>query len=354
MAAPSGSKSPDVVPQASEPPLEYYGENVEIDLREGPWNFHFFQAVRLLERLGSGKPVGRFENPADEAARFSCNPALMFPPSEICSLDWDQGRQPQMTVNFMGLIGELGVLPIPYTEYINDRIRSKDQTLRAFLDLFHHRIISLFYQAWEKYRFPVAFERDRDDRFTRYLLAFVGLGTQGLRKRLSVPDEALVFYTGLLALQPRSTTALRQVLQDYFRVPVEIEQFVGRWRPIPPSDQSRPGDERQYSEQLSLGAIAGDEIWDQQTSARVILGPLTLKQYVDFLPIGTAYQPLGQLTEFFSRREIDFDVQLVLKREQTPGVLLDYADTDQPLLGWTTWLKSAPMTRDPNDAILEL
>ena len=350
MAAPSGTQGPDVKPESP----DHYAAEVREDLIEGPWNFQFFQAIRLLERLGTGKPVGRFENPADEAARFQCNPALVFPPSEIHALDWTEDGQPQISVNFMGLVGELGVLPLSYTEWVNDRIRAKDHTLRAFLDLFHHRIISLFYQAWEKFRFPVAFERDRDDRFTRYLLAFIGLGTEGLRNRISVPDEALVFYTGLLALQPRSTTALRQVLEDYFRVPAEIEQFVGTWRPIPPSDQTRPGDERQYSDQLTFGAIAGDEIWDQQTSARVILGPLTLAEYLDFLPIGTAYKPLCELTDFFSRREIDFEMQLILKRQETPAILLDYAETDQPLLGWTTWLKSQPMTRDPADATLQL
>ena len=367
MAAESGPQGPDVisdplpdaVPDTAPAPdtrpdiAEYYGAEVKEELRSDPWNFQFFQTVRLLERFGTGKPVGRFENPGEEAVRFSCNPSLVFPPSEIHSLTWHEGRQPQMSVNFMGLIGQLGVLPITYSEWINDRIRARDHSLREFLDLFHHRLLSLFYQAWEKYRFPVAFERDRDDRFTRYLLAFIGLGTDGLRNRTSVPDEAMVFYTGLLGLQPRSTTALRQILNDYFGVPVEIEQFVGTWRPIPESDQSRPGDERDYSEQLSLGAIAGDEVWDQST-ARIVLGPLTLAQYLDFLPTGTAYKPLCDLTEFFSRREIDFELQLILQREETPAISLDYADTDQPLLGWTTWLKSAPMTRDPADTVLQL
>ena len=345
MAAKSGPQGPDV---------EKYGAEVKEDLLEGPWNFQFFQMVRLLERLGTGKPVGHFENPEEEAVRFACNPALVFPPSEIHSLKWHEGEQPRLSVNFMGLVGQLGVLPTAYTEWVNDRIRAKDQTVREFLDLFHHRVLSLFYQAWEKYRFPVAFERDRDDRFTRYLLTFLGLGTDGLRNRMSVPDEAVVFYTGLLGLQPRSTTALRQILHDYFKVPVEIEQFVGTWRPIPESDQSRPGDEREYSEQLSLGAIAGDEVWDQQSTVRVVLGPLTLAEYLDFLPIGTAYKPLCDLLEFFSRREVDFELQLILKRGETPPIPLDYADSDQPMLGWTTWLKSAPMTRDPADTVLQL
>ena len=306
--------------------------------------------------MGTGKPVGRFENPEEEAVSISCNPALVFPPSEIHSLEWPEGGQPQMSVNFMGLIGQLGVLPTTYTEWINERIRAKDKTLLEFLDLFHHRVISLFYQAWEKYRFPVAFERDRDDRFTRYLLDFIGLGTDGLRHRVSVIDEALVFYTGMMGLQTRSATALRQILQDYFKVPVEIEQFVGTWRPIPESDQSRTGDERQFSEQLSLGAIAGDEVWDTQSTARIVLGPLTLAQYLDFLPIGSAYQPLCDLIEFFTRREIDFELQLVLQREETPGVVLDYEvlPSEPMMLGWTTWLKSVPMTRDPADAVLQL
>jgi type VI secretion system protein ImpH len=337
------------------PVAEYYGSDVRNELRTEPWNFEFFQTIRLLERFGAGKALGNFENPDDEVARVGTNTALVFPPSEINALEWLEGKQPKIRVNFMGLVGQLGVLPTPYTEYVNDRIRAKDQTLRDFLDLFHHRIISLFYQAWEKYRFPVAFERDRADRFTRYLLSFIGLGTKGLNQRMSVPDEALVFYTGLFGLQTRSATALRQILQDYFEVPVEIEQFVGSWRAIPENNQTRTGDDREFTEQLSLGAIAGDEVWDQQCTARVVLGPLTIKEYLDFLPIGTAFKPLCEMLEFFSRREIDFELQLILKRDETPGVRLEYeAESGEALLGWTTWLKNAPLNRDPADTVLQL
>jgi type VI secretion system protein ImpH len=50
--------------------------------------------------------------------------------------------------------GPSGVLPYNYTELVIDRLRNKDRALAEFLDIFHHRMISLFYQAWEKYRFP--------------------------------------------------------------------------------------------------------------------------------------------------------------------------------------------------------
>jgi type VI secretion system protein ImpH len=145
------------------------------------------------------------------------------------------------------------------------------------------------------------------------------------------------------------------MLQDYFGVPVEIEQFVGTWRPISESDQTRTGEEREYSDQLTLGAVAGDEVWDQQSTARIVLGPLTLAQYLDFLPNGSAYPALCDLTDFFSRREIDFELQLVLRREETPGMVLQDEQAEPPfLLGWTTWLKNVPMTRDPADTVLQL
>jgi len=358
MASESGTQGFDVEEsevRSREP--EYYGAAVEEELRREPWNFEFFQMVRLLERLGERKPVGRFDNPEDEAVRIESNPALEFPPSEIHSLDWPAEGQPRLSVNIMGLTGQLGVLPLTYSEWVNDRLRARDHTLQSFFNLFHHRLLSLFYQAWEKYRFPVAYERDRNDRFTRFLLAFLGLGTEGLRRRLAIPDEGISFYTALMGMQTRSSIALRQVLQDYFGVPVEIEQFVGTWRPISEDDQTHTGDERQYSEQLMLGAIAGDEVWDQQSTARILLGPLTLAQYLDFLPNGSAYQALTDLTEFFSRREIDFEVQLILLREETPGMVLRYDQADAEcefMLGWTTWIKNVPMTRDPADAVLQL
>jgi type VI secretion system protein ImpH len=346
MAAESGPQGPDV--------NEFYGESVAKELREEPWNFQFFQAVRLLERLGTGQPVGRFANPEQEAVRFETNPALEFPPSEIHSLRWDGKEQPRMSVNFFGLNGQLGALPVTYSEYVNERDRARDHALGDFLDIFHHRLISLFYSAWEKYRFPVAFERDGNDRFTRYLLDFIGLGTDGLRNRLSIPDEAMVYYTGLLALQSRSAMALRQILSDYFAVPVEVKQFVGAWYPLSESSQSRVGEEREYSEQLDRGAIVGDEVWDQQGRARLVLGPLTLAQYLDFLPCGTAFGPLGEMTRFFSRGAIEFEVQLVLLRDEIPLVLLEDGESAGPMLGWTTWVKNTPLTRDPGETVLLL
>ena len=144
---------------------------LETRLREEPCAFHFFQAIRLLERFfPERKPVGRFVNPSEEIARFGAHPSLAFPASEIQSLEWNSTKPHKMTVNFLGLMGPIGSLPQWYTGLVAERLRSGDKTLRDFLDIFNHRFLSLFHQAWEKYRFPIAYERGEMDRFSRLLL----------------------------------------------------------------------------------------------------------------------------------------------------------------------------------------
>ena len=326
------------------------------ELREHPGWFHFFQAVRLMHRmLPDREPVGRFAPPKREVLRFSANNLLAFPPSQIQTLGWSEDGPARMKVNFMGLTGPMGVLPYCYTELIRDRNRLKDYSLEDFFDLFNHRMILLFYQSWEKYRFFVAYERDRQDRLSRYLMSFVGLGTTGLQRRQAVADESLLFYCGLFSMQTRSAAALEQVLADYFEVPVEIEQFVGAWRALDPSNQCRMEGGVPYSDQLGMGAIAGDEIWERQSRARIRLGPLSARQYLSFLPAGDAWEPFRAITTFFTGGEIEFEVQLVLKREDVPACELRADGETAPLLGWFSWIKSGPaFGRDPGDTVLLL
>ena len=155
--------------------------------------------------------------------------------------------------------GPLGVLPYHYTLLLAERLRARDSAPAAFFDLFHHRIISLFYRAWEKYRFTVAYERGEEDALTVHLRDLAGVGLEEARKHLPIPADALLLYTGLLGPQPRGAQALEQLLADYFGLPVEVEQFVGRWYPIPKWDQCELGAEDGLSNQLGLGAVAGLE-----------------------------------------------------------------------------------------------
>ena len=324
-------------------------------LEENAPGVQFFQAVRLLQKLQPERnPVGSFVTPDSEAARFRAHPSLSFPPSEIYSLEWKKDAPPEVEVNFLGTNAPVGVLPHVYTELLLERMRARDHALRDFLDLFNHRMISFFYRAWEKYRFQFAYERSELDNAAQCLLPLLGLGTKGLQDRQDVPDTALMFYSGLLAHRPHSAAALKQVLEAYFEIPVEVEQFAGRWYRLQPSDQTQLDESEGLSEQLGVGAVVGDEVWEEQSVVRLRLGPLDLDRYLDFLPTGSAYQPLQTLLKFIYHEELDFEVQLVLKGAEAPSVELGREDELAPRLGWVTWAKTRPMDRDAGETVLQL
>ena len=347
----AASRTEDPVIESAAPQLA----EVKRLLREHPGRFHFFQAVRLLLRLfENGGPPGRFIPPATEAVGFAVKPSLAFPPSTIDEIEWTENRA-QLRVTFMGLTGPAGVLPRCYSAFLLSRIRERDHALAEFFDLFNHRLISLFYRAWEKYRFGVTYEREGSDRLLKYLSCLIGLGTPGLENRLKISDERLFFYAGLLSLQPRSGEALGQLLEDYFEVPVEVEQFVGVWRSLGSNDQCIFDDEDSFSEQLGVASVIGDVVWDLHSRIRLKLGPLTQEQYLSFLPSGTARRQLCEWTQFFCGRELEVEAQLILEQREVPRCDLGRDDWQGPRLGWFTWIRSGlEFDRSPGDAVLLL
>mgnify|MGYP005815847069 CR=1 FL=1 len=332
--------------------LDLTASEVGKELRAEPFRFDFFQAVRLLQKLMPERlPVGEFVHPANEAVHFGAHASLAFPASQIQALDCPADKPAKMAVNFMGLTGPEGMLPNAYTELIIERLRAGDTSLRDFFDIFNHRMISLFYAAFEKSRLDT---RGADGRnpFFRQLLSLLGLGTEGLQDREGVPDEALIYYSGLLTQRPRSAQALKQILADYFDVPADVEQFAGGWYRLDEATQCCLFEGMGDSEELGLGAVVGDAVWDQQSRVRVILGPLSLERYSDFLPGGRCWEALRSWVRIYSNNEWDFEVKLILQREDVPACELGADDLSGPRLGWVSWMKSKPFGRDADDAVL--
>lgn len=278
------------------------GSPIERALRENAPSFEFFQAVTLLQRMAGRQPVGRFADPQDEAVRFRVNNHLAFPASQIHELEGSDDGPYRMLVNFMGLTGPMGLLPYCYSELILERERDKDDALAQFFDIFNHRMISFFYRAWGRYRFPVTYSLGEEDTFTQHLLDLIGLGTPGLQHRQTIPDQALLHYVGLLAMQSRSALALEQIIADYFDVPVEVEQFAGAWYRLDSSTQSCLREGQSLNEQLGGGAVVGDEIWNQQSRVRIKLGPLEMPCYLEFLPGEALLNPCGRSRSFSPTR----------------------------------------------------
>ncbi len=324
-------------------------------LAENACSFEFFQAVALLQRLrADAQQVGGFSSPEDESVHFQVNQRLGFPASEIQSLEVDGDARPEMTVNFMGLTGPMGVLPYAYSELMLERARAKDHSLAAFFDIFNHRAISLFYRAWQRSNFAVTYNTAGRDLFTQYLLDLAGLGTAGLRDRQDVDDEAILHYVSLVASQLRSAVALEQIIADYFEVPVEVQQFTGGWYGLDEATQCAMKEEESASRQVGSGAVVGDAVWDRQSRVRIRLGPMGIERYCDFLPGGGAHKSLRALTRFFSNQCLEFELQLVLDRGQVPQVSLDLDQSNPARLGWVSWAKTEPLGFDPDDTILTL
>ena len=324
-------------------------------LLERPFEFGLFQALRLLQRAsGTREPIGSFTPPGREAVRLGAHVSLGFPPTEIHSLEFPGTTPPLLRISCFGLLGAAGVLPTVYTELAVERLLARDRTLRDFLDLFHHRLASFLYRSWEKYHFPIAYERGGRDSVTPHVLDLIGMGTDGLAGRQAVPDQALVYYAGLLAPATRPACALKQLLADYFGIPVEVQPFAGAWRPLDPSFRTFLNDSNSESECLGTGTVLGDEVWDQESVIRIRLGPLTLRQYEQFLPGGLAHAPLRAWLRFYCGEDLDVEVQLVLRRDEAPAAALDAAGQPPPRLGWVSWMFTQPLARDADETMLRV
>ncbi len=324
-------------------------------LLDEPYRFEFFQAVRMLEKIyPERQAVGLGAMPHEEIVRFRSHVSFNFPASEIQKLEesineLSDEKKLEMFVNFMGMVGMSGVMPLPYTEMVATRARYKDTAMWAFLDMFSHRMISMFFRAWEKYRFPVGYERGQD-KFTNYLFDFVGLGTQGLRGRMSLEDESLLPYSGLIAQKPHSSNALANILADYFSVNAKVIQFFGQWLDLDSQSITKLGAENSL---LSRSAIVGTRIWDQQSKFRIVLGAMTFKQFQAFLPNGTANHALRSIVKFMTGLEYDFDIRLKLSADEVPSCILTTRAKRRPMLGWSSWLKSEPFSTDDDQVILQ-
>jgi type VI secretion system protein ImpH len=313
--------------------------------------------------------MGRDHSPREEPVRFRALPSLSFASSSISRIvaakdesEGGNGSPPEMFVNFFGLTGPAGVLPQHYTSLLMQRIRESDFSLRDFLDLFNHRLVSLFYRAWEKYRFPIGYERARlrnrgDDDFTSAILSLVGVGTRGTRGRLAVDDETLVYYAGHYAHKPRSAAAMEAILRDYFKVPATLEQFIGQWLRVEQPDRSQlaiAGQKKSWNTQLGSTAFLGTRVWDVQSRFRIKLGPLNYEQYCRFLPGSSGLAQANDLAKVFAGPQLDFDVQPVLRAGEVPRCKLGVADPVKQCLGHNIWLKTKPFTRDFDRAAFQV
>jgi type VI secretion system protein ImpH len=318
-------------------------------LAEAPYRHDFYQALRRLECLYPDKPRwGRALRPSDEPVRLGQDADLAFAPAPLAALENGGGASPpRLQVRLFGLFGPNGPLPTHITEYARERQRhAGDATLGRFLDLFHHRMLALFYRAWAQAQPHVNRDRPDDDHFAVYVGAFAGLSPAAFRDRDTLPDAAKFFHAGSLIRQVRNAEGLSGILRHFFRVPLAIEEFVGHWMALGPRERTCLQPDAAC---LGRGAVLGARVWDRQYKFRIHLGPLTLAQYRGFLPGSPMLGKLADWVHLYLGFELDWDVRLRLETSEVPPLCLDGATQ----LGWTTWLGRRTAAADADDLCLD-
>ncbi len=333
--------------------------NLEETLTREGSGFEFVQILRLLQRMyPEREPVGVWSDPENEVARMHVLPSLAFPPSEVSAVEIETSADPNgnrkhpvhVGVRFFGLVGPQGVLPHAYTEHAAARARARDTAFRDFLDLFHHRTLSLFYRAWERHHTAAVAERGGEDRLRSHLLDLAGAGNPAGQRQSTVHPDTLAYYAGLFGLRSRPAMGLAQLIGDYFDVSVTAEQFVGEWRTLASGGQVRlDGD----GTDGRLGkAVIGSAVYDPHARIRLRIGPISREQFDRFLPDGRDHVALKALAGFYVDDEVGVDAQLVLACHETPVATLGVAGA--PRLGFGTWFRNKAPTRDPDDVLFNL
>jgi type VI secretion system protein ImpH len=327
-------------------------------LQADPTGFDFFRAARGIECAYPDAPgIGRAWRAGDEPIRFGQVASLAFAPSTLAAPDGKGrgGDRPRILVHFLGLLGPNGPLPLHITEYIRDRERNGDDpTLASFLDIFHHRAISLFYRAWAGAQQAVCHQRVdaarllETDRFALYVGSLCGLGMPSLAARDAVPDSAKLYYAGHLSCQSHHAEGLAGIISGYFGIPAAVEEFIGQWLELDADRRLLLGKTRATGT-LGSTAIVGGRIWDRQQTFRLRLGPMDFEAYQRLLPGGAGLKRLVGWVKNYVGDELRFEARLVLKADSVPQTRLGRVGR----LGWSTWMSSKKPARDAEDLVLK-
>lgn len=334
------------------PPVRRIPRAVIDRLRSEPQRFALLQAVRLAElNRPRAIPLGQGFDPRQEAVRLRGTLSQAFPASDVEA--WCEGKgdaPPELVSAFLSLGGAFGPLPPPYSELGLERQRRGDTGIRDFLDVFNHRLLSLFVRAKRAHRPALQPGRPEDTDFATLLWALLGLGTPGLRHsrpprrapRLPGLDHILLACAGLLNQRPVSAHAIERTLTYALGTPVKVVPFVGRWLRLDDNQTTVLGPLGRNAV-LGDGAVAGRRVWDQSAAIRLDLGPMTLRQMLPLLPGSKRHTLLKEMLGFTLGGQIEAEIRMVLPPRQVPvSRLWTKTPARLPRLGWTSWLTTRP------------
>ncbi|MDX2200023.1 MAG: type VI secretion system baseplate subunit TssG [Phycisphaerae bacterium] len=311
---------------------------------ERPTRFDLCALLQQIERRCAESPALGENGPvAEEPIRLRPRMSLGFPAGDIASATFieDQdfearGGRIEVQTTFLGLYGPDSPLAAHFTEdLLLDS--DEDRRVRGFLDLFHHRLLSLLYRAWKKYRYVATIRPDCRDTISTLVRGLIGLDTPRITEPLEIELFRVLRYAGLLVMRPRGAAALEGILRDHFApLPISVLQCVGRWVALEEDSLTRIG---QVGSSLGESCVMGARVFDRSGKLRIRIGPLDFANYQRFLPEGDAATALRELVLLYLGDPLEFDYELILRKEDVPMLAMG-KNPQVGRLGQSGWLKS--------------
>lgn len=302
---------------------------------------NFFETIRLLERntlKGLPAPQRRLNAigldvlPEQEKLRFKANYELSFSPTSIHNAgNLNNDHYQTLIVNFLQLMGAEGTLPQHYTKLVIERIKQKDYAMADFIDMFHHRLISLYYRAWTKYRLVHQNENHGvdSDPITNLIDALSAIQDHHRSSQR--------YYSGHFSKNVRSASALEALLADYLQQTVKVQQHVGSWLNLDKQSLSKLTTQGNDRSQLGQGVLIGKRAWSVQSKIAIHIKDLSLAQYETIMPGTDKYLALKELVRSYTPHHISIDLFFYVAIEQSR-----IGFRNKPQLSKNAWLYAQP------------
>lgn len=318
----------------SDPAIEL---TVEEKLYTQPYEFDFYQAIRILSSLQpEKKSFGESEKIREEPVHIKSSVSYGVPSSDIQGLRYSTkiDHPPILTVNFLGVSGIQGPLPQPYMNLLTDRLQQKDTAFRDFLDIFNHRFVSYWYLLQKKHILGLEHISAEKTWVGEALLDLGGICYPDLLKHLHVHSRSLINYAPLFWQQQRSVMGLYKIVKGYFGCKVGIREFIGAWRIPPAKDLSYLGHRKGQFQRLGQDLILGNKSWDTTAKMAITLQDLSWKKYLKFLPDKLANKAFKDIVRFYKGFGTMFILKVRIQKEKIPPAILG----KDLYLGQTSWL----------------
>jgi len=293
----------------------------------------FFRLCELMELVTPDlPPLGTTDSPANEPVRFRASGRLGFPGREIDAVEIDSEQPelpPVIRTTFLGLYGVDARMPAYFLDEIAQR-RDGAEPLAAFLDLFHHRIVTQFYRVARKYRYPVGFRQGGQDQVSRCLLGLLGLGIGQPEIGRIVPTQKLLSMLGLACQRTRTAEGLAGVLQHALPdATITVEEFHPVWIPLDTFDRMPLGE----------NCVLGRGFFDRANTVRVVITPSEHESVVGMMPGGKAREEVMALLRLYLGYAAHACLEMRVRRALMP---LPVLNSDEVRLGYTTQLRLSP------------